>query len=184
MIGMLNKWLILLPCMLVYSTDNFESPGGSTNRSSTGLHLHPYYITVTELEYNPKDKELGMACKIFTDDFENTLKNQYHAKIDIYHPVDKALLGKRMADYITSHLRILVDGKQIPLNYLGYEIESEATWCYFSSPGIKSVKTVDIFNELLYDFKKEQINMMHVKVNGNRKSSRVTYPETHSKFDF
>ena len=184
MIGILNKWLILLPFLLAQGINNFDGPGGYSIQPDGGIYLHPYYITVTELEYNPGNKELGMACKIFTDDFENTLKDQYHAKIDIYHPIDKALLGKRMADYVTSHLRILINGKQIPLNYLGYEIESEATWCYFSSPGINVVKTVDIFNGLLYDFKKEQINMMHVKVNGDRKSSRVTYPETHSKFEF
>lgn len=145
---------------------------------------HPYFVSVTEMEYNAKEKTIEIACKIFTDDFENTLKDVYKTKVDIYNPPDKSILGKQMAGYVNKHLQLKVDGKMVTFNYVGYEIESEATWCYFSVTGVESVKSVEVFNNILYDYKKEQINLMHMKVKDDRKSARLTYPDTVYKFEF
>ena len=38
-----------------------------------GIQRHPFYVSVTEIQENTKDKILEIACKIFTYDFENDL---------------------------------------------------------------------------------------------------------------
>jgi hypothetical protein len=141
-------------------------------------------VSVTEIEYSNPDKEIQVACKIFTDDFEQALKTMYHTKIDLYHPQDKALLDKQITGYIQKHLRLKADNKIVTLNYIGYEIEGEAAWCFFSAGNIPAVKNIEVFNDLLYEYKKEQVNMMHTKVNGDRKSARLSYPDTGMQFSF
>ncbi|MBX2924126.1 MAG: hypothetical protein KF746_18140 [Chitinophagaceae bacterium] len=145
---------------------------------------HPYYVSVTEIEYIQTNKEIGIACKIFADDFEQALKEMYHTKIDLYNTKDTALTGKQIAGYISKHLQLLADGKPVPLQYLGFEIEGEAAWCYFSSANIAPFQQIQVFNDLLYEYKKEQVNLMHVKVNSNRKSGRLTSPDNRLSFDF
>lgn len=172
----IGKLCWLIPCFMLF---NYAASG-----SKRLPGLHPYYISVTEIGYDPKEKEIQIACKIFTDDFENALKAAYKTNIDLYNPVDKALSGKQIAAYINKHLQLKADNNPIVLNYLGYEIEGEAAWCYFSATRIPPVKNVEVFNDLLYEYKKDQVNIMHVKVNGNRKSERLIYPDTKMKFEF
>lgn len=145
---------------------------------------HPYYVSVTEIEYNAKEKELGIACKLFTDDFEFTLKDQFNQPINIYKPADTAKLNNLVEAYITKHLMLNIDGNRLKMLYLGYEIEGEAIWCYFSVPGVPAFKQLNVFNDLLYTYKKEQINMIHVRVNGEKQSHRLTHPNTTVSFEF
>ena len=35
--------------------------------------LHPYYVSVTEIEYDLKRREVGVACKFFIDDREKPI---------------------------------------------------------------------------------------------------------------
>ena len=56
--------------------------------------MHPLYISVTEMEYNPKEQALEISCKVFTDDLEKGLGKANDAKVDMYNPKDKVLLEK------------------------------------------------------------------------------------------
>ena len=170
----LYKWLLLLPFLTA----------GDLFSDITCEKLHPYYVSVTEIEYSNPDKEIQVACKIFTDDFEQALKAMYHTKIDLYHPQDKALLDKQITGYIQKHLHLKADGKTVKLNYIGFEIEGEAAWCFFSAGDIPAVKNIAVFNDLLYEYKKEQVNMMHTRVNGDRKSGRLSFPDNSLQFSF
>lgn len=152
--------------------------------SFRGGQQHPYYVSVTEIEYIQANKEIGIACKIFADDFEQALKAMYNTSIDLYQIKDTAVNGKRIAGYITRHLQLTAGGKPVPLQYLGFEIEGEAAWCYFSGSNIASFEQLQVFNDLLYEYKKEQVNLMHVKVNSNRKSGRLASPDNRLNFDF
>ncbi len=145
---------------------------------------HPYYVSVTEIGYSQPDKEIQVACKIFTDDLENALKEMYHTKADLYHPADKATLDRQIAGYIGKHFRVKADNNPVSLRFIGYEIEGEAAWCYLSAGDIPPVKNIEVFNDLLYEYKKEQVNIMHARVGGDRKSARLTYPHTATVFSF
>ncbi|MGN6493619.1 MAG: DUF6702 family protein [Agriterribacter sp.] len=145
---------------------------------------HPYYISVTEIEYIHQNKEVGIACKIFTDDFEQALKAMYNTKIDLYNTKDTAITGRQIAGYINKHLQLKTGGKLLSLRYLGFEIEGEAAWCYFSAANVPYLQQLEVFNDLLYEYKKEQVNLMHVKVNGNRKSARLSAPDSRLSFEF
>ena len=144
---------------------------------------HPYYISVTEVEYDGRTREMGISCKFFPDDLEDALKAQTGGKVDVLKG-DKAVLGKLMNDYIQRHLQIKVNGKSCPTTFLGFENDQEATWCYLSAKEILEPKTVQVSNNLLYEYRKEQINMVHVIVNGNRKSTKLSLPDDAVTFTF
>ncbi len=148
------------------------------------MKKHPYYVSVTELNHNAKDQTIEISCKIFTNDLETLLRAKSKSYIDIVHPKDKAATSKLVNNYIAQHLQIIIDNKPYPMEYLGYEIEDEAVWSYLQIKNISSVKKIQISNTILYDYKKEQINLMHVSVKGDRRSTKLSNPETSATLEF
>ena len=52
---------------------------------------HPFYVTVTEIEYSSKNKELGISLKTFPDDLEEALR-KFSGKNMIWFQERKNLL--------------------------------------------------------------------------------------------
>ena len=71
------KWLLFPLLGLVLSAANSPAP-------------HPFHVSVVEINHNSADKNLEISCKIFTDDFERVLRQNYKTKIDIINPADRA----------------------------------------------------------------------------------------------
>jgi len=139
--------------------------------------LHPIHVSTSNIEYNSKDNKLEVICTLFTDDFEAALAKQYHAKTDLNKQEMHAAMDALVKQYIAANLNIKADDKTVNLNYLGFEINREATDVYLESDKIPAVKKVDVDVSLLYSLFDDQINIVHVIVNGTRKSEKVNYPD-------
>ena len=146
--------------------------------------IHPLYISVLEINHNAKEKTLEISCKIFTDDFEKILARNYNTKVDLVNPPDKKSMDTLVKKYIQTHLSANLDGKPVRFSYLGFERESEAVYSYFEVDNVMAVKTISLTNKLMQDMFTDQINLMHVTVGGNRKSTKLDYPETQAVFAF
>lgn len=146
--------------------------------------FHPFYVSVTEVNHNAKNKSLEISSKIFFDDLENGIENENHVRFDIVKPVDKAKVNALIANYIKKHLQIKIDGKLLTMNYLGYEIQEDAAWCYFEIPKVVKVSNIEINNNILYKLHSEQINMLNVTVNGKRQSTKLDAPSSKASFRF
>ena len=96
-----------------------------------GIQRHPFYVSVTEIQENTKDKILEVTCKIFTYDFENDLGKDFNAHADLLNQANKPAMGKLVNDYIKAHLQVSVDGKTCLLQYIDFEKDEEALDCYF-----------------------------------------------------
>lgn len=154
------------------------------NRVGKGMSNHPFYITVTEINHNAGDKNLEISCKIFTDDFETALSKSNGVKIDLFNPKDRQAAEKQIASYIKKHFVIKLDNKPVVLEFVGFERENEAVWSYLQVSDIQAPKKIDISNSLLYESFAQQINLIHVSVGGNRKSTKLNYPDSNALFQF
>jgi hypothetical protein len=172
MASILFKWLLFLSVL---------NMPAALNPAATN---HPLFVSVTEIEFNAKDKTLEISCKIFTDDFEKTLRQNYKTTIDLLKPKDKTAMNKLVSDYVQKHLVLTVDGKKAALQFLGYEQQEEGIVSFYQAGNIAAVKKIAITNNILYEYKKEQIGIIHVTVDGNRKSTKLTNPEEKASFEF
>jgi len=145
---------------------------------------HPIYVSVTEIEHNAKDKTLEVSCKIFTDDFEKALRSTYKTYVDLLKPKDKNATSKLVADYVQKHLLIKVDGKPVALQFQGYEQDEEGIVSYYQVNNIATVKKLDITDNILFEYKKEQFSIIHTTVNGNKKSTKLLNPDDKASFEF
>ena len=149
------------------------------------LLFHPFFVSVADVNHNLKTKSLEISVRIFTDDFEKTLRKNFpSSKIDLLHPADKSVMDKLVKVYIANHLKINVDDKLQALNYVGYEQIEESIWCYFEIPNISSMKKISLDDSVLYDFQPKQTNMCIVHYGGSEKTRELSNPESKVAFFF
>ena len=170
MVSSVYKWLALPLAALVLS--------------SASPVPHPFHVSVVEVEHNATDKTLEISCKIFTDDFETTLAKNYNTKVDLTNPPNKAAMDSLVKKYIFSHLTLKVNGKPVTMSYVGFENEAEAAYGYIQVDNIASVTKIELINTIMFDKFDDQVNIMHIKVNGNRKSTKLNYPDKETSFSF
>jgi hypothetical protein len=146
--------------------------------------LHPIHIATVEIEHNATDKTLEITCKTFWDDFESILSKNNKKTIDLTSTKAEADNNKVIFEYLKSHLQITIDGKIIPLSFVGYEKEDVVIYSYLQAENVPSIKKVSITSSIMYDMFDDQTEIIHVIVNGNRKSTKLDYPAKDAEFSF
>jgi hypothetical protein len=139
---------------------------------------HPIHVSTTNISFNKQDHKLEVICTIFTDDFEAALVKQYGKKTDLTKAELHAAMDMLVRNYLAAHLQIKVNPAVLPLNYIGFEINKEATDVYLESGVINEVKKISVEVSLLHNLFDDQINIVHITVNGVRKSEKLDYPDT------
>lgn len=162
----------LLICYLFFGAVKPE-----TTNLTESAGRHPLHLSSTELNCNPKTNTVEVSCRIFTDDFEEALDKKYKMKPDLSsttrHKEMEGIIGK----YMAAHFQLAANGKPVHLNYLGFENDKEAVVVYLESAKISGLRKLETTCTVLYDHFDDQTNIFHVTFNGNRKSSKLTYPE-------
>ena len=146
--------------------------------------FHPFFVSVTEINHNAKEKTMEVSCKLFLDDTEKTLKKQLGIPVELANPKDPKKAQQQISDYVKKHLLIKVDGKPVTLEFVGYEVEGASLWSYYQVNNIATVHKIEVSNNLLYEMYDSQIGIVHAQVGGDKKSTRVTNPETNMSFEF
>jgi hypothetical protein len=145
---------------------------------------HPFYLSVCDLKYNPSINKLEGTVKLFTNDLEDALKRLEQKPVDLIHPKDKNETLAMLSSYLKARLEFKEKDKTLAYALLGYELEEESIWLYFESLPCPEPKTITIENSLLYDFLKEQINIINVALRGQKKSWKLNCPEKTVVFEF
>lgn len=145
---------------------------------------HPYYLSVCELKYQSNNKELNGSIKIFINDLETALSKTQPTKVDLIHPVNKTASSALLCEYLKKHLAIRINDSEISYNCLGFETEEDVVWIYIEANNCPVPKKVSIENSILFEDFKSQSNIVHVEINGIKKSSKVNNPDKVLQFDF
>ncbi|MEP7279349.1 MAG: DUF6702 family protein [Bacteroidota bacterium] len=145
---------------------------------------HPFYVSVTEINYNAKEKILEVSCKLFLEDTEKALQKKLGMPVELTNPKDPKKAQQQVSEYVKKHLVIKADGKSVNLSFIGYEVEGASLWSYYRVNNIATVHKIEVSSNLLYELYDTQIGIVHVQVGGNKKSSRVNNPETNMSFEF
>jgi len=173
MAAVFYKWLLFCSWWMVADAPQHLS-----------VSKHPFYISVTEINLNTADKTLEVSSKMFADDLEQAIEKINRTQLDISSDKDKAKFDNYIPAYVKNHLSISIDGKAGSLSYIGFEKDKESAYCYFEVENISSLKKIDIANSLLHDFTSDQVNIIHVMVNGKRQSTKLDYPNKNASFSF
>jgi hypothetical protein len=147
--------------------------------------MHPMHVSVTEIEFDEKDKELEIVSRIFIDDFEKTLQsNLRQPELDILEPKNGLTVDQMASKYLADHIKLSLDNKAQKIEYLGHEREGEAFIFYFVVNKVKKWKTIQVLNNVIMETYDDQSNLVHVTVRENVKSLRLTRDKSADKLTF
>lgn len=139
------------------------------------LLLHPIHVSVTEVDFNEKNKSLEIVSRIFIDDLELSIRGEKgNESLDLLHPLDGLTTDQLVSEYLRNHLRVKVDGKPSKINYLAHEIDGLAMVCYLEIEGVRKMKSIEVTNSVIQETHADQSNLVHVTFQAPVKSMRLT----------
>lgn len=144
---------------------------------SSASEIHPYHVGSVEFNYNSKSETFEISGKFFLDDLESALKEKYGKAVHFNSEQYKAQINNYLIKYCEEYLKLKVNNTFLKINYLGYEEDSESVNIYLESEKIVQPKKVETAVSFLYNLFDDQMNIVHIILNGNRKSQRLNYPD-------
>ncbi|HQQ93467.1 MAG TPA: hypothetical protein PLQ93_02845 [Bacteroidia bacterium] len=145
---------------------------------------HPFYLSVTDLNYNIQSKTIRGTVKMFSNDLEDALRRLEKKHIDLLHPSDESAIREILGKYLKSRLTLEVNTVKLNYEVLGFETEEENIRIYLESTTCEKPGRVKIEDSLLYDFLKEQMNIVNFEMGAQIKSLKVNNPEKSIEFQF
>lgn len=139
-------------------------------RQSVTNTAHKYYLSVSNIKYNPKAGALQMTSRFFIDDLEDAISIRAEKKIVL---TKKGSIEKNkdlISDYFKAKLSVKIEDQQIVVNYLGAEVENDQLVLYIEIPVDKPPTQLEMKFTALMEIFEDQKNMVHFKINGKRKT--------------
>ncbi|WP_230380049.1 DUF6702 family protein [Kaistella gelatinilytica] len=159
---MLKKFLLLFSlCFFIWSQ---------------AKEVHPYHVGSVEFNYNVKSKTFQITGKFFLDDLENALKEKYGKAVHFNDANYKQQINEYLKKYCEEYLKLKADNQFLKVNYVGFEEDSEAVNIFLESEPVNSPKKVEVAVSFLYNYFDDQMNIIHVVVDGKRQSDKLNYP--------
>lgn len=173
---------IIISLFVLISPPYFQE--GKSNKVGHIKAAHAFHTSLTEIQFNPKEKSLEISIRLFTDDLETALtKLNNGQKIMIGGKNDNsdAVLNK----YIQQHFAIITPQKQKkPLNFVGKELEGDATWVYVEMPNSADVKSHILYNDFMQELFDDQTNLVNFLYAGNKKTFLFNAKTKAAEIDF
>jgi hypothetical protein len=124
--------------------------------------LHEFHTSLTEMRLNTSSNSYEITIRVFTDDLGKALNNGNGMN----------LLGenseKDIERYFKKHFAFIRNKDVRFANYLGKEVETDATWLYLELNGAKELKEYQILNSIFLELFEDQSNLLNIIDGKNR----------------
>lgn len=130
--------------------------------SCSSLLMHKFYVSLTEIRYNEKTERFEVSMRIFPDDLDLALLERSGIHTQLATELEHEMADSLLMIYLLEDFKLRVNGKELKLNYLGKEPESDAIWCYLESPNTAAPDSITILNTILTEYFPDQVNIIQV----------------------
>jgi hypothetical protein len=132
---------------------------------------HKYYVAIANMEYNEKDQQIDVFLKATAHDFQHLMEMTFKERMDL----DTVSQNKKYSSFIESYLKenFIVTSLDQPASfeYIGMEVTERLNiFFYFSFKEVLNPKKIKIASKFLFDFFKDQQNIVHYKYGEQTKS--------------
>ena len=136
-------------------------------------NLHPFHVSVCEVEFSASSRSLQITHHIFLDDLEEALTEYSGKPLDIINPKDRIERDKLIKSYVLENFSVKINGKSPENNYLGHELEEDAIYCYIEVKGVKKIKEIEVTNTMMISKFDDQINLVHINYQDKIRSMKL-----------
>jgi hypothetical protein len=129
---------------------------------------HPIKMSTAKLTYDKKGGKLVLLINFFADDFGAHLQKIYRQRQVTFDASGPAT--DLVKDYVTKNVTVKVNNvKQVLSMESLLKTEENVVQVKFVIPATRGmhIETLEIYNELLLEAFKDQVNIMHVDLDGD-----------------
>ena len=178
-------WIAVSGTLLVgglLAAVDVEGTGRSLGASRQSAH--PFYISVCQVDHNPDTGALEMSFRIFMDDLELALETMGTERLHLGTEREAEKADIYIDRYLTRHVVIEINGRSVSAAFLGKEVDPDAIWCYMEVENIPVLESMTMTNSLLLETFEDQVNLVHVNANGEKKSLVFDSQQVTQTLDF
>lgn len=152
---------------------------------SAVLTIHPVHVSVTEISFDGKEKELEIITRIFIDDLETAIREaKKQPGLNLLEPGSAVTTDQLVSEYLQSRFRVMLNGKTQKIKYIGHEVENPAMLCYIQIQNVKKLESIEVFNSVLTELYDDQSNLVNVTLGESVKSLRLMRDNPSGKLAF
>lgn len=130
--------------------------------------LHEYYVSITQIDYSEKTKNLQITTRLFEDDLELALRKHYGDTLRLSKHQEK--VDKHLANYLKRFFQVTINGEVVNLNFLGKEYDTGIALCYLEVENVSDIKSIEVSNTILFDIYENQENIIRTNINSKLKT--------------
>ena len=130
--------------------------------SCSAWFMHEFYVSITEIRYNNSTERFEISMRIFPDDLDRALLERPGIHTQLATELEHIKADSLLMSYLLEDFNLTVNGKDLELNYLGKEPESDAIWCYLESAQISDPEKLTVRSVLLTEYFPDQVNIIQV----------------------
>ena len=124
--------------------------------------LHEFYVSLTEVRYNPRSGRLEVSIRVFPDDLDRALQEEHGIFTQLASELEAPEADSLLGAYLLDHFSLELNGQPLELEYLGKEAEADAIWCYLESDSLSPPRTYQVVNSILVAHFPDQVNIVQV----------------------
>lgn len=145
---------------------------------------HKYYLSLTEINYVPKEKSLQIIMNVFMDDIELALNEQYNIDLQLTTKKELKNNNEYFKKYLYNHFNIKVNNKKLNYKYIGKEYDGNIVYFYLEVENVTAIKSVTIENKVLIKNFESQQNLIKINIGNSKQSKMLTKEENKNLFKF
>lgn len=139
--------------------------------------VHPYHVGSMEFNYSQRSKTFEISGRFFMDDLENAINKKYGKSLHFLNPKSEKEMNEALKNYASEYVKLKVNNQFVKVNFVGYEEDKESVDIFLESETVANPKKVETAVSFLYNLFDDQMNIIHIVINGQRKSEKLNYPD-------
>lgn len=120
---------------------------------------------------------LKLRVSFFLDDVEYAVSEKYGRTLRFHQRSQQEEMNAALKKYSEENIKLKSNGKLVNIKYLGFEEDRESVRIYLESEPAPLPQKVEVATGFLYSLFDDQLNIIHVVINGKRQSHQLKFPD-------
>ena len=154
---------------------------------SSFLKTHPLKLSLCEIEYSSKKKQILINLKLFLTDVNEAITfNPYSEELAFCQPNESKQANELLLNYLNNFFYVKVNNKMIDLKNkkLKGDGDNTALWVYFENIQNSPLKSIEIKNAVFTDLFYDQNNIVYIHIDKKSKSLMLDKKKSTHELNF
>ena len=146
---------------------------------------HKYYVSTTDMFFNPEQNQIQLVVRVFSDDFTASLSRFTSTEIKLDpDELSETVISGHMSAYFQQHFQLKSPNKPAVFSFVGWEYKQDQTILYASFDSLPEMTQLEWSNTFLMDVFPDQKNIVTLSTSAAKKSYLHTKDRIFAKYSF